>query len=96
MQLAQPITIDGEQYTHVNINLAITYRTTATDDGDANAAMRLVPVRFEADGTMVANEDAYVGKFLGSLAEAGPAGGVCAAAIYQAINTYINDSGVMG
>lgn len=95
MQLPQPITIDGEVYTHVNINLAITYRVTAPDDGDANAAMRLVPVRFEADGTMVANEEAYIGKFLGSLAEAGPAGGACAAAIYSAIRTYLADSEVL-
>lgn len=95
MKVNNPITIDGETYTHVNINLAITYRTTSIDDGDATAAMRLVPVRFEQDGTMVANEDAYIGKFLGSLSETGPAGGKCAAAIYQAIKTYLDESGVM-
>lgn len=95
MQLPQPITIDGEIYTHVNINLAITYRTTQPDDGDATAAMRLVPVRFEPDGMLVANEEAYVGKFLGSLGEAGPAGGKCAAAIYNAIQAYLSESGVI-
>lgn len=94
MQLPAPITIDGVEYTHVNINLAITYRSTAPDDGDATAAMRLVPVRFEQDGTMVTNEEAYIGKVLGSLGEAGPAGAACATAVYNAIYTYLRDGGL--
>lgn len=96
MQLPQPLTIDGVDYTHVNINLAITYRATAPDDGDATAAMRLVPVRFEQDGTMIANEEAYIGKVLGSLGEAGPAGAACAQTIYGAIYAYLRDSEVLG
>jgi hypothetical protein len=96
MRINNPITIDGETYTHVNINLAISYRVTEPEDGDANAAMRIVPVRFDQDGAIIANEEAYIGKYIGSLAEAGPAGAACAAAIYQAIQTYLAESGVVG
>ena len=94
MQLPQPITIDGEVYTHVNINLAITYRTTQPDDGDANAAMRLVPVRFEADGTMVANEEAATGQAIASLADGDAATATAAEAIFAAIYAYLAAKGV--
>ena len=96
MKLPQPVTIDGEIFTHVNINLAITYRTTTPDDGDATVAMRLVPVRFSETGELIAAEEKAIGKMLGSLSEAGPSSGKCAATVFKALEAYIAESGVMG
>ena len=96
MKLAQPTTIDGEIFTHVNINLAITYRTTSPEDGDATVAMRIVPVRFAEDGAMIVSEEKAIGKMLGSLGEAGPQAGNCAAVVFKAIEDWINGSGVLG
>mgnify|MGYP006268564473 CR=1 FL=1 len=95
MKLPQPVTIDGEVFTHVNINLAIDYRSTTAEDGDATVAMRLVPVRFSETGEAVVSENKAIGKMLGSLSEAGPISGKCASTVYTALQSYIVESGVM-
>jgi hypothetical protein len=90
MRLPHPININGVDYTHLNVQLAITYTSTSLDDGDATAAMRIVPSRIE-DGKMVAHEPAALNKVMGSLGEVSddPAGNTCATKIYAAVVEYL-------
>ena len=94
MKVNNPITIDGEVFTHVNINLAITYHVNGEDSGDANAAMRLVPARIDQDGTVVTKEDAAIGQAIASLADGDEAVANAGQAIFAAIQSYLAAKGI--
>lgn len=94
MQATTPQTIDGEVYTHLSINLAITYKVVDATNGDASVAMRIVPTRIGTDGAVITADDAAIGRFIGSLSEADPDATAAAQAVFNAVKAYLVTQGI--
>jgi hypothetical protein len=94
MRATTPITIEGEVYGHLSINLAITYRVVDADNGDAQVAMRIVPTRIAEDGAVITVDDAAIGKTMGSLSQASPEAATAAQDVFNAVKAYLVSQGI--
>lgn len=94
MRASNPVTIDGLEYSHLSINLAITYRVLDADNGDAQVAMRIVPTRIDENGAVQTADDAAISKIMGSLSEAGPDAATAAQNVFNAIKAYLTSQGI--
>jgi hypothetical protein len=94
MRASNPMTIDGEVYDHLSINLAITYRVVNPDNGDAQVAMRIVPTRIADDGSVITADDAAISKIIGSLSEANDDEMTAAQSVFSAVKIYLTSQGI--
>lgn len=94
MQASTPNIIEEESYPIYCANLAITSFYKKGGNFEANAALRLVPTRFDEEGNVIKREDKYKSVLLGSLQEASEAEQQAISQIYNAIQNYINVKGL--
>lgn len=94
MQASTPNIINGETYPKYNANLAITSFYKDGGNFEANAALRLVPVRFDDNNTVIKNDENHKSILLGSLRDANPEEQQAISEIYNAIQNYINIKGI--
>lgn len=94
MQASTPNIINGESYPRYNANLAITSFYTDGGGFDANASLKLIPVRFDENGGVIKSEDNYKNILLGDLQNVGEEEQLAIQQIYNAIQNYINVKGL--
>jgi hypothetical protein len=94
MQASISNIIDGENYPRYGATLSITSFYKTGGQFEANAALRLVPTRFDTEGNVIKREDSYKSVLLGSLQDANEEEQQAIAQIYNAIQNYINVKGL--
>ena len=89
MNTTNPITVDGETFPLLSANLAI---SSSYNNGtfEANAAMRLVPTRIDADGKTITSDENAKSILIGTTQGISGAEQEAMAAIYDAVQKYIN------
>lgn len=93
MTTNNPITVDGEIFPLFSANLAI---TSSFKNGafEANAAMRLVPTRLDENGNGVISEENAKSVLVGTTQGISGAEQEAMAAIYAAVQNYVNVKGL--
>ena len=93
MTTNNPITVDGEVYPLFSANLAI---SSSFKNGafEANAAMRLVPTRLDENGNGVTSEENAKSVLVGTTQGISGAEQEAMAAIYAAVQNYVNVKGL--
>lgn len=94
MNASTPNIIDGQSYPKYNASLAITSFYKNGGNFEANAALRLTPVRFDENGDVIKSDENYRNVILGSLQEANESEQQAVTQIYNAIQNYINVKGL--
>lgn len=95
MRSNNPITIDGNVYGHLSINLAVTYRVIDEDNSDGSVAMRIVPTRVDADtGEVITADDAAIGISVATLDNIDSDAAAAVTAVKSAIETYLAAKGI--
>ena len=94
MQPSTPNIIEEIEYPKYCGNLAITSFYKKGGQFEANAALRLVPTRFDEEGNVIKKEDSYKSVLLGSLSDANAEEQQAISQIYNAIQNYINVKGL--
>jgi len=89
MNASTPIIIDGKSFSKYNASLAITSFYKDGGNFEANAALRLIPVRFDENNNVIKSEDEHKNVLLGSLLDADTEEQQAISQIYQAIQNYI-------
>jgi hypothetical protein len=94
MQPSVPNIIEEIEYPKYCANLAITSFYKNGGQFEVNAALRLIPTRFDEEGNVIKKEDSYKSVLLGSLNDANNEEQQAIAQIYSAIQNYINVKGL--
>ena len=94
MEASTPNIIDGEEYSKYCASLAITSFYKQGGQFEANAALKLVPTRFDQQGNVIKKEDSYKSVLLGSLQDANEEEQQAILQIYNAVQNYINVKGL--
>lgn len=94
MQPSTPNIIEELEYPKYCASLAITSFYKDGGQFDANAALKLVPTRFDEEGKVVKREDFAKSILLGSLQEALPEEQQAIQQVYNAIQNYITVKGL--
>jgi hypothetical protein len=94
MNASTPNVIEGESYPKYCANLVITSFYKNGGHFEANAALRLVPTRFDEEGNVIKKDDQYKSVLLGSLQNANEEEQQAIVQIYNAIQNYINVKGL--
>jgi hypothetical protein len=94
MQPSTPNIIEDIEYPKYSANLAETSFYKKGGQFEANAALRLVPTRFDEEGNVIKKEDSYKSVLLGSLNDANEEEQQAISQIYSAIQNYINVKGL--
>jgi len=89
MNASTPNIIEEESYPKYCANLAITSFYKKGGQFEANAALRLIPTRFDEEGNVIKKENSYKSVLLGSLQEANQEEQQAVLQIYNAIQNYI-------
>jgi hypothetical protein len=95
MRATNPITIDGNVYGHLSINLAVTYRVVDDNTSDASVAMRIVPTRVDSQtGEVSTADESAIGISVASLDGIDPDAATAVQAVKSAIETYLAAKGI--
>jgi hypothetical protein len=94
MQASTPNIIEGESYPRYGATLSITSFYKNGGQFEANAALRLVPTRFDGEGNVIKRDDHYKSVLLGSIQDANQEEQQAILQIYNAIQNYINVKGL--
>jgi hypothetical protein len=94
MNSSNPNIIEGESYPKYCANLAITSFYKKGGQFEVNAALRLIPTRFDEEGNVIKKEDSHKSVLLGSLDDANEEEQQAISQIYNAIQNYINIKGL--
>ena len=94
MQPSTPNIIEELEYPKYCASLAITSFYKDSGHFDANAALKLVPTRFDEEGKVVKREDFAKSILLGSLQEALPEEQQAIQQVYNDIQNYITEKGL--
>jgi hypothetical protein len=94
MNIKNPINIEGEVYSKYSANLAVTSFYKNGGAFEINAALRLVPTRFDENGNVIKKESEYKSVLLGRFNDAGLEEQKAITQIYDAIQNYIDLKGL--
>jgi hypothetical protein len=95
MRANNPITIDGNVYDHLSINLAVTYRVVDENNSDGGVAMRIIPTRVDTDtGEVITADESAIGISVGSLNGIDSDAATAVQAVKSAIETYLAAKGI--
>ena len=94
MQPSTPNIIEELEYPKYCANLAITSFYKNGGKFEVNAALRLIPTRFDEEGNVIKKEDSYKSVLLGNLQDANKEEQEAISQIYNAIQNYINVKGL--
>ena len=94
MKANNPITIDGQVYDQLSINLAISYKVIDANNGDASVAMRIVPTRIDDNGEVITADTQAIGQAVASLNDIDGAEKIAADAVFSAIQSYLAAKGI--
>jgi hypothetical protein len=95
MRANNPITVDGNVYDHLSINLAVTYRVIDANNSDASVAMKIVPTRIDVQTGEVSTADASaIAISVASLDGIDTDAATAVQAVKSAIETYLAAKGI--
>ncbi len=104
MKLTTPIIHNGETFTDIALNLAVTLRVTEDGGDDVSVALRIVPSRIEPASTdddgntipahVVGAEDLAMSQVIGRISEASPDGLVAIQQVRATIEQYLRTMGL--
>lgn len=104
MKPTTPITHNGEVFTDLALNLAVTLRVTEDGNDDVSIALRVVPSRIEPAGVdgngtsipahVVAAEGLEFTQVIGRISEASPEGLEAIQQVYSAVEQYLRTLGL--
>lgn len=94
MNASNPNIINGDTYPKYTANLSVTSFYKKQGRFEVNAALRLVPTRFDEEGNVIKADSEYKSVLLGSLDEANVEEQQAITQIYSAIQNYINVKGL--